>query len=186
MEEIRSRLRPPPWERIERYTSWRVPEETACYLIRRGGAEIVDAVVEKTGVDGLLAGIVIGQQYKALQRSGVPVQRLGVAEWIQVFDLYTDGRIPREAIPAVASRMAQDNLDAVGASTALGIAPLKHEAWTKEADQLDFDGYRGVNEDSDRKRVRFMTGRAVRMLKGKAPAAEVAEFIKTKLGEMIQ
>lgn len=184
MEAIRSRLRPPPWERIERYTSWRVPEETACYLIRRGGAEIVDAVVEKTGVDGLLAGIVIGQQYKALQRSGVPVQRLGVAEWIQVFDLYTDGRIPREAIPAVASRMAQDNLDAQCASTALGIAPLKHEAWTKEADRLTFEGYRCKNEDTDQKRVRFLTGRAVRMLKGKAPAAEVAEFIKTKLGEV--
>ncbi len=185
MEEIRSRLKPPPWERIERYTSWRVPEETACYLIRRGGAEIVDAVVEKTGVDGLLAGIVIGQQYKALQRSGVPVQRLGVAEWIQVFDLYTDGRIPREAIPAVASTMAKDNLDAEGASTALGIALRKHEVWAKEADRLTFEGYRcKSNEDTDQKRVRFLTGRAVRMLKGKAPAAEVAEFIKTKLGEV--
>ena len=62
MAEARSRLRPPPWDRIARYMSWRVPEETAHYLIRRGGAEIVDAVVEKTGVDGLLAGIVIGQQ----------------------------------------------------------------------------------------------------------------------------
>lgn len=184
MEAIRSRLKPPPWERIERYTSWRVPEETACYLIRRGGAEIVDAVVEKTGVDGLLAGIVMGQQYKALQRSGVPVQRLGVSEWIQVFDLYTDGRIPREAIPAVASTMAQDNLDAEGASTALGIALRQREAWTKEADRLTFEGYHCKNsEDTDKKRVRFLTGRAVRMLKGKAPAAEVAEFIKTKLGE---
>ena len=182
MEDIRSRLKPPPWERIKRYTSWRVPEETACYLIRRGGAEIVDAVVEKTGVDGLLAGIVIGQQYKALQRSGVPVQRLGVAEWIQVFDLYTDGRIPREAIPAVASTMAKDNLDAECASTALGIALRNRKAWTKEADRLTFEGYRcRDNENTDQKRVRFLTGRAVRMLKGKAPAAEVAEFIKTKL-----
>ncbi|MBU4272078.1 MAG: Glu-tRNA(Gln) amidotransferase subunit GatE [Planctomycetes bacterium] len=187
MEEIRSRLKPPPWERIERYMSWRVPEETAYYLIRRGGAEIVDAVVEKTGADGLLAGIVIGQQYKALQRSGVPVQRLGVSEWVQVFDLYTDGRIPREAIPAVASTMAQDGLDAEGASAALGIALRQHEAWTQEADQLTFEGYRCKNnEDTDQKRVRFLTGRAVRMLKGKAPAAEVAEFIKTKLGEVVR
>ena len=62
MAEARARLRPPPWERIDRYQSWRLPEETAYYLIRRGGAEIVDAVVEKTGADGLLAGIVIGQQ----------------------------------------------------------------------------------------------------------------------------
>ena len=180
MEAIRSRLKPPPWERIERYTSWRVPEETACYLIRRGGAEIVDAVVEKTGVDGLLAGIVIGQQYKALQRSGVPVQRLGVSEWIQVFDLYTDGRIPREAIPAVASTMAKDNLDARAATEALGIDLQQPEAWTKEAERLSFDGYRGMTDDSDEKKTRYLIGRAVKMLKGKAPASEVAEFVKSK------
>jgi len=181
MDDIRSRLKPPPWERIERYMSWRLPEETANYLIRRGGAEIVDAVVSKTGADGLLVGIVIGQQHKALRRAGVPIERLGAAEWVQVFDLYTDGRIPREAIPTVAARMAKDNLDAYGACTALGIALRQREEWTKEAEQsLTFDGYRGVKEDAGEKKTRFLVGRAVRKLKGKAPAAEVAEFVKSK------
>jgi glutamyl-tRNA(Gln) amidotransferase subunit E len=184
MEEARSRLRPPPWQRIQRYMSWRVPEETAHYLIRRGGAEIVDAVVEKTGVDGLLAGITIGQQFKALRRRGIPVERLGAAEWIQVFDLFTDGRIPREAIPAVASRMAKDHLHAEGACAALGIALRPREAWIKEADQVTFDGYRRRKRDTDDKRSRFLVGQAVRMLNGKAPAAEVAAFVKTKLHEV--
>ena len=49
-----------------------VPEETTQYLIRRGGAEIVDAVVAKTGVDGLTAAIMIGQRAKALTRAGIP------------------------------------------------------------------------------------------------------------------
>jgi glutamyl-tRNA(Gln) amidotransferase subunit E len=184
--EARSRLRPPPWERIARYMSWRVPEETAYYLIRRGGAEIVDAVVEKTGADGLLAGIVIGQQLKALSRRGIPVERLGVSEWIQVFDLYTDGRIPREAIPAVATRMAQDGLNADGACASLGIALRPREAWIKEADRVTADGYRRVKRDTKEKQNRFLVGRAVKMLNGKAPAAEVAEFIKTKLDEVVQ
>ncbi|MEN6492772.1 MAG: hypothetical protein ABFD16_00655, partial [Thermoguttaceae bacterium] len=74
----------------------------------------IHAVVEKTGVDGLLAGVTIGQHAKALQRRGILVSRLGAAEWIQVFDLYTGGRIPREAISAVAARMAEDTLDADG------------------------------------------------------------------------
>ena len=187
MDKIRSGLKPPPWERIERYMSWRLPEETATYLIRRGGAEIVDAVVEKTGAEGLLAGIVIGQQYKALRRSGVPIERLGAAEWVQVFDLYTDGRIPREAIPEVAARMARDNLDAYGACTVLGIALRQREAWTPEAEQtLNLDGYRGVKEDSDAKKARFLVGRAVRKLKGKAPAADVATFVKSKSAAVSQ
>ncbi|HEY0592705.1 MAG TPA: Glu-tRNA(Gln) amidotransferase subunit GatE, partial [Thermoanaerobaculia bacterium] len=60
--EIRARLKPEPWVRMGRYGSWRVPEETTAYLIRKGGADIVDAVVEKTGVDGLVAAIEIGQR----------------------------------------------------------------------------------------------------------------------------
>jgi glutamyl-tRNA(Gln) amidotransferase subunit E len=181
MAEARARLRPPPWERIERYLSWRLPEETAHYLIRRGGADIVDAVVEKTGVDGLLAGIVIGQQAKALQRAGVPVKKLGTDDWIAVFDLYTDGRIPRESIPAVAAQMARDGQDAPAAAAALGIALQPQSTWAKEAEPLlKLDGYRGGKEDSAEKQSRFLVGRAVRKLKGKAPAADVAEFIKSK------
>ena len=184
MAEARSRLRPPPWDRIARYMSWRVPEETAHYLIRRGGAEIVDAVVEKTGVDGLLAGIVIGQQVKALKRRGIPVERLAVAEWIQVFDLLTDGRIPREAVPAVAARMAQDRLDAQSACAALGIGLRPREAWVKAAEQLTADGYCCRKGDTKEKRARYLVGRAVKMLKGHAPAAEVAALVKTKLDEV--
>nr|HPK72576.1 Glu-tRNA(Gln) amidotransferase subunit GatE [Vicinamibacterales bacterium] len=43
---IRAGLKPPPWTRLERYAGWRVPAETSEFLIRRGGADIVDAVVE--------------------------------------------------------------------------------------------------------------------------------------------
>ncbi|MCE5267365.1 MAG: Glu-tRNA(Gln) amidotransferase subunit GatE [Planctomycetaceae bacterium] len=182
MEAARTRLHPPPWDRIARYRSWRVPEETAYYLIRRGGAEIVDAVVEKTGVDGLLAGITIGQHAKAMRRRGVPVSRLGTPEWIKIFDLYTDGRIPREAIPAVAARMAQDTMDSEAACAALGIELRKPETWSKEAEGVTLDGYRRTKGDSADRRTRFLVGQAVHMLKGKAPAAEVAAFVKAKLG----
>lgn len=186
VEEARLRLRRPPWERIDRYTTWRVPEETAHYLIRRGGAEIVDAVVEKTGADGLLACMVIGQRAKALQRQGIPVQRLGAPEWIQVFDLVTDGHMPPEAISAVAASMAADGLDAPGACAALGIELRGRETWTKDIEPLSLEGYRRGKKDSEERRLRYLAGKAVRMLKGKAPAAEVAAFVRMKLVEMGQ
>ena len=179
--EAQSRLRPAPWDRIERYQSWRVPEETAHYLIRRGGAEIVDAVVEKTGVDGLFAAITLGQRVKALQRAGIPVKRLGVSEWVQIFDRFTDGRIPREAVPAVAMRMAQEGLGAEAACESLGIALRGRDQWLGSVEGLTMEGYDTERSDSDEKRVRFLAGKAVRMLKGKAPASEVAAFVRTKL-----
>jgi len=183
LEAIRARLRPPPWERIARYLSRRLPEETAHYLIRRGGAEIVDTVAAQTGVDELVAGVVIGQQCKALKRRGIPVERLGTSEWVAIFDLYTDGRIPREAIPAVAARMAQDGMSAEAAASSLGIALRPRESWTKEIEQLTLDGYRFDKKDNFERRVRYLTGKAVRMLKGKAPAKEVAVFMREKLAE---
>lgn len=181
---IKARMRPAPWERIERYMSWRVPEETCNFLIRRGGAEILDAVVEKTGVDGLVAAIEIGQRSKSLKRAGIPVERLGVSEWVQIFDLFTDGRIPRETIPLVAARVAEDGLSAEAAAKAEGVAILPRERWKEEVDHLTMEGYQGEKVDTQDKRLRFLAGRAMHSLLGKAPAKEVAEYLRTKLVEV--
>jgi glutamyl-tRNA(Gln) amidotransferase subunit E len=183
---IRAQLRPAPWERLERYRSWRVPEETCHYLIRRGGAEILDAVVSSTGVDGLTAAIEIGQRAKALARAGIPVSRLGPDEWVQVFDLLTDGRIPREAVGTVAARMAADALSGAAAAAAEGVALADREAWTAALGPLSLDGYvvRGRRRDTPDRRLRFVAGRAVRQLKGRAPAREVAAYVAGQLEEM--
>jgi glutamyl-tRNA(Gln) amidotransferase subunit E len=182
VEEASARLRPAPWKRIEEYVSWRVPEETAFYLIRRGGAEVVDAAVEKTGVDGLFAAITIGQRVKAMKRAGIPVERLGVTEWVQVFDRFTDGRIPREAVPAVAQRMAQDDLSVDEACSSLGIELRSREQWTSMAEEaLIHEGVQYKGGDPGDRQLQFLIGKAVRMLKNKAPAGEVAAFIRAKL-----
>lgn len=181
---VKARLRPAPWERIERYMSWRVPEETCHYLIRRGGAEILDAVIEKTGVDGLVAAMVIGQHSKALKRAGIPVERLGTAEWVQIFDLFTDGRIPRETIPLVATGVARDGLSAQAAAAAAGVAVQPRERWLSTVDQLTMEGYQGEKVDTQDKRLRFLAGRAMEQLLGKAPAKEVAEYLRSKLVEV--
>src|SRR5262249_50091152 len=153
---IRTRLKATPWARMERYRSWRVPDETSEYLMRRGGADIVDTLVEKTGVDGLVAAIELGQRAKALQRAGVPVERLGTGEWVEVFDLFTDGRIPREAIPVVASRMALNHVNARVAAEAEGITLLGRERWQPELDQLNTLGYYANKGDNPEKRLRFL------------------------------
>jgi glutamyl-tRNA(Gln) amidotransferase subunit E len=183
---IKARLRPSPWSRTERYRGWRVPDETSYFLIRKGGAEIVDAVVEKTGVDGLTAAMLIGQRVRALKRAGIPVDRLGAGEWVQVFDLVATGRIPRETIPAVATRMAKDGLTAESAAAAEGIALVGREVWASDLHRLTLDGYFDGKADSRDRRVRFMAGRAVEYLKGRAPAKEVAAFVQDRLEEILR
>ena len=178
---IQARLQPSPWARIERYLKWRVPEETCHFLIRRGGADLVDAVVEKTGVDGLTAAIVIGQRAKALARAGIPVSRLHADDWIGVFDLYTDGRIAREAIPVVATRMAKDGLGAAAACAAEGLGLVGRAEWAAEIGAPSFEGLRPAKLDSRERRLRFLTGRVMEKLRGRAPAKDVAAYLSDEL-----
>jgi glutamyl-tRNA(Gln) amidotransferase subunit E len=177
---LKARLRPTPWERIERYAGWRVPEETATYLIRRGGAEII----EKTGVDGLVAAIEIGQRAKALRRAGIPVDRLGAEEWTAVFDLFTGGLIPRECIPIVATRMATDGLGAREAAAAENIAIVDRAQWSERLGELTMDGYLREKGDSPDKRLRFLAGKAMESLTGRAPAKDVVAELRERLEEV--
>jgi glutamyl-tRNA(Gln) amidotransferase subunit E len=180
--EARSHLRTAPWERLERYTSWRVPVETTEYLIRRGSAEIVDEAVEKTGVDGLTAAIEVGQVAKSLKRGGVPVDRLKTEQWVEIFDLHTDGRLPRECIREVASVMALEaGMSAPSACGVLGIDLRNHSEWKQQIASMPLDGYNAARNDSPEKRMRFLAGKAMEKLKGKVPAKEVAAFLRAEV-----
>jgi glutamyl-tRNA(Gln) amidotransferase subunit E len=183
--ECRARLGKAPWERLERYTNWRVPVETTAYLIRRGAAETIDAVVEKTGVDGLVAAVEIGQVAKSLKRAGVPIDKLTTDQWVEIFDLHTDGKLPRECIREVAGAMAlTGGMEAAKACEALGI-DLKNEAeWKPVASNLGMDGYIAGKGDSQQKRLRFLAGKAMEKLKRKAPAKDVAAFLQAQLQEV--
>ena len=180
--QARERLRPAPWERFRQFGAWQVPPETTEYLIRRGGMAIVDAVVEHTGVDGLVAAIELGQRAKSLSRKGIPIERLGAPEWVEIFDLYTGGQVPREAIHVLAGHMAlHPGTGAAAAMAHLGIGIQPREQWSLEIPGLSMEEYRADLGDCDGKRLRFLAGKAMRLLRGKAPAREVAEFLRTSL-----
>uniref|UniRef100_A0A832HZI8 Glu-tRNA(Gln) amidotransferase subunit GatE n=1 Tax=Eiseniibacteriota bacterium TaxID=2212470 RepID=A0A832HZI8_UNCEI len=192
---LRARLRPRPWERLERYGAWGVPEETSRFLIRRGGAEILDEVVARTGVDARTAAVMLGQRARALRRAGVPVERLGAAEWTQIFDLHTDGRLPRELIGAVAAAMAREpGLTAERAAAAAGIGPLPRDRWIATVEDLVAPGAGPGSRAPAPRRAgsaarrrdpgragRYLTGVAVRALRGRAPAREVAAAVRARL-----
>ena len=91
-------------------------------------------------MDGLTAAILIGQRTRALRRARIPVQRLGAAEWVEVFDLVATGRIPLDAVLAVATRMANDGLNAETACAAAGVALVDRAVWQRAADAVTLDG----------------------------------------------
>lgn len=185
VEEARRRVRMAPWKRLENYSAWGVPVETTEYLIRRGAADVVDTVVEKTGVEGLTAAVEIGQVGKALKRAGVPIEQVRTEQWVEIFDLYTDGRLPRECIREVAAQVALErDLKAETACDALGIRLMNEADWKREVAGVSMDGYKPGKHDSTEKRVRFLAGRAMAKWKRKAPAKDVVAFLKSEVGEV--
>ncbi|RPI27917.1 MAG: Glu-tRNA(Gln) amidotransferase subunit GatE [Acidobacteria bacterium] len=184
---VRARLRPAPWERISRYLSWRVPEETAHYLLRRSGAEIVDTVVERTGVDGLVAAIEIGQRAKAMSRKGIPVNKLDTEAWVGIFDLLTGGFIGRESVGKVATEKAKHpGLTAEEAAIAAGVAVMPKGEWMAQLSNLSMDDYWGTAGDGEDKRLRFLAGKAMARLGGQAPAKEVINYLRERFGREVK
>jgi glutamyl-tRNA(Gln) amidotransferase subunit E len=182
---LRDGLPPPPWERHARFAGWGVPAETTDFLIRKGGIGIVEEVVRATGVDPKTAAIEIGQRGRALSRAGVPIARLGAEQWISIFHQYTDGKIPREGIRAMVRVMAQaPELDGDSAREAAGIRLQPSAWWQGELAHVDLAGYRGGREPSRDRELRYLAGRATRMLAGRAPAKEIAALLATRLEEV--
>jgi glutamyl-tRNA(Gln) amidotransferase subunit E len=182
---LRAQLAPAPWDRAERFGSWGVPAETTNYLIRRGGAAVVEEVVRQTGVDGLTAAVEIGQRAKGLRRRGVPVDRLGVEQWVRIFHQYTDAKIPREGIPALARALAQQpELDGDTARQAAGFHLQSPAEWRGELDQLTLASLRAGRGAARDVKLRYLVGEGRRMLAGRAPAKEIAELLASRLEEV--
>ncbi len=71
--------------REARYAAVGVPAATAHYLIRRGGAGLVDRVVTECGADLRQACFVFGERLVGWRRAGIPVAQNLSPTWCEFF-----------------------------------------------------------------------------------------------------
>jgi Glu-tRNA(Gln) amidotransferase subunit E-like FAD-binding protein len=105
---------------------------------------------------------------------------------VDAFDLYTGGRIPREAVPVVAGRMAKDGLRAAEAAAAEGISLVGREQWQRQLAGLSMAGYLASRDDGAARRLRFLAGRAMAQVRGRAPAKDVVGWLAGRVEEMVR
>ncbi|MGE5200293.1 MAG: hypothetical protein ACM3H9_11675, partial [Rhodospirillaceae bacterium] len=65
-----------------------------------------------------------------------------------------------------------------------GIALVGRETWQRDLDGLSMDGYLPRHGDGQGKRLRFLAGRAMTRLRGRAPAKDVAAWLADRLEEI--
>ncbi|HVO11825.1 MAG TPA: Glu-tRNA(Gln) amidotransferase subunit GatE [Vicinamibacteria bacterium] len=175
---LRAALPEPPWQREARYAAVGVPPAVSHYLVRRGGAARVDAVVARAGADLRFAAFFFGERLVGLRRAGVPVDRLGEERWLELFRALAERPVRREGwrpiVRALAAR-PERTVEQLLAELGLEGDPGDWRATVTSA--LEVAAREAYDADPGRL-ARHATGRAMEVLRGRVPAAQVAAAVR--------
>ncbi len=181
VERLSADLPERPWDREARYGAAGVPRGTIHFLIRRGGARLVDRVVAEAGADLRRACFFFGERLKGLRRGGVAVQAVPPERWVELFRLAGERPILWENWPRLARRLAAEPAKSVAdvvAAEGLGRAP---EGW-RDGLAAAWRAAEAESYDGARERVaRHLLGTLLRGLRGRVPVAEVAAAVERQM-----
>jgi glutamyl-tRNA(Gln) amidotransferase subunit E len=179
---LRGALPPRPWEREERYAAAGVPIRLTHYLVRRGGAALVDRVVAQAGADLRQAAFFFAERVKGLRRRGVAVERIAPPAWVEIFESFASRPVRREAWEAVVRRLARQG----DASVADALRALALDAepprWAADLERTVAQASRDAHDADPGRVARLATGRAMRTLRGRVPGVQVAAAVRAVLG----
>jgi len=178
VERLRAALPEPPWEREARYVAARVPLPVVHYLVRRGGAALVDRVVAEAGADVRAAALFFGERLKGLRRAGVAVDLVPEDAWVELFHALAARPARREAWATLVRRMASrpgESLAVLLGELGLDGEPPGWRAmlprWVEAADREAYDRDPG-------RVLRHATGRVMDTLRGRVPASVVVPAVQ--------
>jgi len=181
VERLHAALSPRPWEREARYSAAGVPTSTTHFLIRRGAARLVDLVTDVCRAPVLQACVLFGERVKGLRRDGVPVDTVSDDRWCELFTLA--GRCPRlwEAWDLVVRALAaapDRSVAAIAGDLGLGATP---DGWRQGVGAAVTEASGRLYVPGNDRLFRFSMGLAMCELRGKVPALEVADAVKTEI-----
>ena len=174
VENLRIALPETPWSREERYRAVGIPTSTIHYLIRRGGARLVDRVVETCGADLRRAAFLVGEELKGLQRAGEPVDQIPDERWCELFRATSANPVLWEARQALIVEMARR--PSQGLDEAIETLDLGHEppGWRN---RLAPEIARSPSIEDPEARQRYLLGRFMDELRGRVPVRAVQEAL---------
>ncbi len=174
VDRLRKGLPPPPWEREARYAAAGVARSTIHYLVRRGGARLVDMVAEHDPARLRRACFLFGERVKGLQRAGVAVDTIPPERWCELFEqaearpeVWQAWRRMIEAVAADPQRSVRDSLRSAGFDEPTN-------GWRERVAELTRGALPDHADGTRDQHRRFVLGRAMDELRGRISAADVA------------
>ncbi|MBM4093225.1 MAG: hypothetical protein FJ276_28015 [Planctomycetes bacterium] len=182
---LQATLPDPPWVREERYAAAGVPREVIHFLIRRGGARLVDLIVDQAGADVRAACFFFGQRLKGLRRAGVAVDAVTDARWCEYFRATAAHEGLADAWKSLVVRMAQHADVTVAELVSRDGLATPPENWREELRALAAH-HTPLHSDGTRaQRLRFLMGLAMRTLRGRVDARNVAATLNHLLEDVL-
>ncbi len=181
VERLNAGLPPPPWVREAEYSAVGVPRSTIHYLIRRGGAALVDRVVEEAGADLRQACFFFGEKLKGLNRKSSVPGNVSTEKWCEFFRLVATRPVMLDAWKRLVTRMADDPQKPLN-KLIDEVAPAENVPdWAGRIDSILADEKHHWRSDHCEGRIRFLMGCVMPDLRGIVPGTVVNEVIKQKL-----
>ena len=181
VERLHAQLSPRPWEREARYLAAGVPMSTIHFLIRRGAARLVDKVTAACQAPVKTACVLFGERVKGLRRAGVAVDGVPDDRWCQLFEAAAARPVLWQACEQIVRAMAaapETDVAAIVAALDLGQAP---EEWGPRVTAAVTAASAGLYAPGADRFFRFSMGLAMRELRGKVPALDVAGAVRTEI-----
>ena len=185
VETLRAPLPEPPWSREERYAAVGVPRPVIHFLIRRGGARLVDLVVEECDADLRRACFFFGERVKGLRRARIAVDAVPDAGWCDLFHLF--GRHPatwhawRDLVDWLAANPTAD-FQSEAELAGFGHPP---KDWRDTVAEFA-EPAPSIADDRRPTHQRYVMGLAMDELRGRVPASEVETLIRDLVGAQLE
>jgi glutamyl-tRNA(Gln) amidotransferase subunit E len=177
---LRACLPARPWEREANYAAAGVPRSTIHYLIRRGGATLVDRVVADAGADLKQACFLFGEKLVYLRRAGMDTAKIPFSSWADFFRLVGARPVLWQAWEAIVRALAAEpgkSVAAIVSETGLDKEP---EDWRERVPEF-VAAAKAKAYTGDAERIsRLAVGKAMASLRGKVPAVDVVSAVRAE------
>jgi glutamyl-tRNA(Gln) amidotransferase subunit E len=182
VDRIRARLPETPWSREGRYRAAGVPEQLAHRLSISPRARLFDLLDRAADGSAVLAASLLTDHVRRFQRKGIEVNHVDESFLVKAFELLRGGRlVPDGVVQIFAHRLRTGRGTVDELVEKLGLAPATPEEIGRVIDT--FVAQVNLRQFASREAAwRFVMGRIMASLRGRARGGEVARLLDQRVG----
>jgi glutamyl-tRNA(Gln) amidotransferase subunit E len=185
---IRAKLPVPFWDREARYRKMGLPADVIIPICRSRRVDLFDNIVEKLHIKPVFASVVLCQRFKAFRRAGLRLDSLTETEIYDVFKAHAAGQLAREGVVEVFARILKHYAETAPgeARVAAALRDIAGPGLLKPGDLEPMIAQAIQTADNalfptPEKKYRFLMGKLMKALVGRAEGKRVAELLSAKL-----